>query len=205
MKVEIVEKIEDGRIRNAVLKALSDYGYKLKYIPSSMSGRFHPRDERGKEGLLRHIEKVAWLVYQISLQLNYPALLKDALIGAAYFHDLGKVAETKVVQEVSYKGKKISREVRVMREIKKKDFHPLASANLARKYLEKEGLDEETISVIEDLIKSHMSHWLPYLPQPETEAEKVLAIADFIASREEFQLQKGRKKSILRRIFPWRK
>ena len=179
-------KIEDERMRNAVRNVLRDYRFKLFYIPSSLTGKHHPLDERGTEGLLKHSEKLAWFLYQASIQLQLSIYVRDMLLTAAYFHDLGKLKQTKVIQVLSYP--KLERRTEVIREVKRKDLHPILSAKLAREYLEKEGVDPSTIGIITNLIASHMSHWTPYLPQPKTELEKLFALGDFIVSRDEFRL-----------------
>jgi len=197
--MKLYETIQDERLKKAVKKVLRDNGYKLHFIPATMTGRHHPIDERGYDGLMKHTEKVAWFLDQVCRQLNYSNEVRDILLTAAYFHDLGKIKQTKIIQEVKYSKGKIEREVKVIREVKNKDLHSIFSAELARKYLEKEGVEEETIEAITDIIKSHMSHWYPYLPQPQTELEKIFAIADFIVSRDEFQL-KVPKESLWTRI-----
>jgi len=184
--MKYIDKIENKKLKNAVKKALEDYKPQLIFIPSSMTGKHHPYDERGKEGLLKHIEKVAWFVYQASIGLKLTSLERDILLTSAYFHDLGKVKETKVVQKISYPS--LERTVEVSREIKK-DLHPIYSSEIAEEYLKKEGVETSIINQIKKIIISHMSHWYPYLPQPETNLEKLFYLADFITSRDNFNLK----------------
>jgi len=39
------ETIKDEKLKYAVLKALKRYSYRLSFLPSSMTGHFHPSDE----------------------------------------------------------------------------------------------------------------------------------------------------------------
>jgi len=185
------ERIKDEKLRNAVLAAYSKYGYKLHFLPSSITGKHHPKDERAREGLLKHTKRLCHLLELICDGLEYPQEIRDILLTAAFFHDLGKVLETKVVHEVIF-GRKTERRVTVSREVKDLDWHPLKSAELAKEFLEKEQVDEKTINLVCVLIKKHMGHWYQHLPQPQTELEKIFALADFLVSRPDIEI--GRKK-----------
>ena len=57
-----LEKIKDTKLKQAVLKAYKIYGYKLYFLPSSLTGKHHPKDERGIGGLKNHIEKICWFL-----------------------------------------------------------------------------------------------------------------------------------------------
>ncbi len=110
--MKLYETIQDERLKRAVKKVLRDNGYKLHFIPATMTGRHHPIDERGYDGLMKHTEKVAWFLDQVCRQLNYSNEVRDILLTAAYFHDLGKIKQTKIIQEVKYSKGKIEREVK---------------------------------------------------------------------------------------------
>lgn len=196
-------KIKDERLRKVLLRAYMRYGYKLYFLPSSLTGKYHPKEERGLKGLEKHMDKVAWFVDKVSDEFQYSDEVRDILLTAAYFHDLGKVKQNKVEQEVIYEANgKIKRQVKVTRDISGLDLHPIISARMARKFLEKGGIEEGTISVICDLIAKHMSHWYSSLPRPLTELERMFALADFIVSRDEFKIEEveGRWSKIKKKI-----
>lgn len=186
-----LEKIKDKRLKRAVLRTYTMYGYKLYFLPSSLTGRHHPKDERGINGLRNHIEKVCWFLDGIADEFKYSDATRDILFTAAYFHDLGKVRQTTVSQELVYEPDgKTTRRIKVIRNIGGLDLHPIISAKMAREFLEDQGIEEETIKLICDLIASHMSHWYPNLPRPQTELEKMFALADFTVAREDFKIER---------------
>lgn len=201
--MKYLEKIKDERLKRAVLKAYKIYGYKLHFLPSSLTGHHHPVDERGINGLTTHIEKMCWFLDGVADEFKYSDTVRDMLLTAAYFHDIGKVKQTTVSHELTYESDGSSkRTTKVIRNIGGLDLHPIISAKMAREFLEKEGVEEEMIQTICDLIARHMSHWYPNLPRPQTELEKMFALADFIVSREDFKIEKeeGRWARLKRRL-----
>jgi response regulator RpfG family c-di-GMP phosphodiesterase len=191
--MKYIDKIQDRKLKSAVQDAYRKYAYKLHFIPASVSGSYHPEDERGKEGLNIHVEKLCWFLDQVVQQYKLSDETRDILLTAAYFHDLGKVKLTRVKHVLVYKSKKEERCVRVERDVYGYDNHAEVSAQLAEQYLIKHGVPEEQRNVIASIIRKHMSHWTPHAPQPSTELEKLFALGDFIVSRKEFTLRKERK------------
>lgn len=190
MKEKFLNKIKDPKLKRATILAFRINGYKFSFLPSSLTGKFHPKDEFGKGGLDAHTEKVCWYVDKIADEFGYPDHTRDLLLVAAYFHDLGKVKDTTVALALTYKGKKTERSVTVTRNIGGADVHPIISSRMAREYMEMEGVLEEDIQVICDIVSKHMSHWYGMLPQPNSELEKMLALADFLASRREITFER---------------
>jgi len=176
------------------MKAMRDYSYPLSFIPSSFTGKFHPKDEIGRYGLVKHIERVCWFIDKISLELSLSDNMRDAMITAAYFHDLGKVWQIKIFRKIVYKNDKVYHETEVVREERKKDNHPILSTKIAREYLERENVEESMIDLVVSLVSTHMSHWYPWCPQPNTEYERLFALADFLASRRDLEIKGGRGK-----------
>lgn len=198
--MKYLEKIKDEKMRRALLRAYSLYGYKARFLPSTITGKYHPPDEKGYGGLLRHMDKTAWLIDQIATEYQFSDTVRDMLITAAYFHDLGKVKQTSVTGELIYRKDETIFQTKVTRNVDSLDNHPLIGAGIAREFLKREGVKGELIIIICDLIAKHMSHWYPWLPQPETELEKLFALADFIVSREEFRIQEGEKISLWQKL-----
>jgi hypothetical protein len=197
-----VEEIKDKKLRKAVELMLKDWEYKLKFIPGSMTGVHHAKDERIKGGLSRHIEKVCWFITKSAEAFKLSDEDKDILLVCAYFHDISKVRDTRVLEKLIYWGKKILRKVEVAREVKDGDKHPFESANMARNYLAKAEVDTCTVGIIVNIIICHMNHWYPRYPLPKTEREKMFALADYIVSREEFDVkEKSCLKERLRKSF----
>jgi len=181
--------IKDEKLRKTVELMLYDWGYKLKFIPGSMTGVHHAKDERTMGGLSRHIEKICWFVTKSSEAFKLSDNDKDILLVCAYFHDISKVRDTRVLEKLTYWGKNILRKVEMAREVKDGDRHPFESAIMAKEYLVKAEVDVCTIGIITNIIVCHMNHWYPRYPLPNTEREKMFALADYIVSREEFNVK----------------
>lgn len=199
--MEYLEQIKDEKLRKAVLLMLKDWGYKLRFIPGSMTGRHHAKDELEMDGLKRHIEKMCWFLTKVCEAQKLPDSERDIYLTSAYFHDISKVIDTKVYEKVIYLGKKVLRRVEVSREVTQ-DSHPFESTRIAIEYLDKAGVDIVTRGIITNIIVCHMSHWYhPRYPLPKTEREKTFALADYIVSRPEFSIQLESKWSRFKRWF----
>ena len=195
------EIIKDPKLKNAVKMMLSDWGYKLRFIPSSMTGHYHPPDEHGLEGLIRHIEKLCWFLLCCSDEFQWDQDTLDEMLTAAYFHDIGKVVDTRVEQKVVYqKMKKVTRKVVVSRRVETGDHHPVVSAKVAEEYMKRAKVPSARIKRIKRIILSHMGHWYKGLPEPTTELERLFALGDFIVSRPEFRLV---QEHWLKTLFRW--
>jgi len=199
--MEYLEQIKDEKLRKAVLLMLKDWGYKLRFIPGSMTGKHHATDELEMEGLKRHIEKMCWFLIKVCEAHKLPDSEKDIYLVSAYFHDISKVVSSKVSEKVIYIGKKVLRQVEVSREVTQ-DSHPFDSARIAVEYLDKVGVDVATRGIIANIIICHMNHWYyPKYPLPKTEREKTFALADYIVSRCDFSIKLESRWSRFKRRF----
>ncbi len=59
-------------------------------VPSSNSGRFHPAEDQGKEGLIRHIIKASYVFEEISRRERFEDYEHDAGMAAVILHDIKK-------------------------------------------------------------------------------------------------------------------
>jgi response regulator RpfG family c-di-GMP phosphodiesterase len=191
------ESIQDPQLRNAVRRALAENRWKLFYMPSSLTALHHPKDEHGVNGLSNHIEKVALICNHFAEGMGYTVEERDILMASAYFHDLGKVKQFRVWQEVEYENYKAKkRSTHVSRDVTNKDIHPLLSSELAQRYMLREGVPSRIVDTISAIILCHMNHWYPYYPRPKTDLEKMFSMADYLAAREELKLQESLKTRI---------
>lgn len=199
--MEYLEQIKDEKLRKAVFLMLKDWGYKLRFIPGSMTGRHHAPDELEMDGLKRHIEKMCWFLTKVCEAHKLSDSEKDIYLVSAYFHDISKVINSKVSEKVIYIGKKVFRQVEVSREVAQ-DSHPFDSSRIAVEYLDKAEVDVVTRGIIANIIVCHMNHWYyPKYPLPQTNREKTFALADYIVSRPEFSIELESKWSRLKRWF----
>ncbi|MFQ6077462.1 MAG: HD domain-containing protein [Candidatus Bathyarchaeia archaeon] len=172
--------IQDERLRNAIRKCVDDRAEILKWLPASVSGKYHPPDERGPGGFIRHIKKCVWYVRGAQLHLALSEEETDKLLVAAILHDISNCDISRVGEEGQ-----------IERDLKKYEAsHPKLSAQITAKYLIAEGFDwlDPTLMEILDIIESHMAHWYPDCGQPLTKLEIILTMADYFTTRTAVQI-----------------
>ena len=86
----IVLNIKDKNIRNLVSSALKEADEQFFYAAASSSGKYHPPEDNGEHGLLRHTIKVMYIAGQLATYFDIPGDMKDAVVGAAIVHDIRK-------------------------------------------------------------------------------------------------------------------
>lgn len=170
-----------GAIKNDVLRQaaremcenLPDYFW---HIPASSSGKYHPECDFGEGGLVRHSIMVCTialdlLVSEVFLKNN--PVNADLVTIAALFHDgfkSGKVIDGKHSEHTVFE-------------------HPLISADFVRKHLENKGINQFVVNTICSAIETHMGKWTTstysdvVLQAPHSDFEKLIHVADYIASR----------------------
>lgn len=177
--------IKNERIReNAeiLINIIPDYFFE---IAATSSGKYHPEFARGEGGLVRHTKAV---VHYLQTYLNNPIVdnftndEKDILILAAIMHDGFKRGnnEKHTVFE-----------------------HPLLSRDKIIENKDKLTLTEEEFDILTSSIASHMGAWNTsnysdiILPVPKTKYERVIHLADYFASRKEFNIPFDKNNLIL--------
>lgn len=61
--------------------------------PCSTSGRFHPAEDQGEAGLIRHLVKASYVVEQEARRLKFEDYEFDAAMAAVVLHDIKKNGE----------------------------------------------------------------------------------------------------------------
>jgi len=158
---EEIENIYDKELRQLarnLIEGLPDYFFT---IPASSSGKYHPQYALGEGGLVRHTKAAVQIALSLlSLEQN-KHLNKDYVIIALLIHDGFK-------QGLEQSNKTINE-------------HPWLSANYVRNF---EYKDKNALSIIANLIESHMGEWnYGVLPKPQTELQKFVHLCDYLASR----------------------
>ena len=174
--------IQDDRIDQAVRECFFENRWKLEQLPATLGGYWHPDDEREVGGLLKHLERVIWFVNKYCETFSVNNGTRDCMLAAAFFHDISDVEIVKFERKARIIDGKMQREIILSRNDEDFDIHPQKSAEMARKYLAKEGVPEEQIKKIENAVASHMSKFYPKMPQPTTMEEKIVSLADYIMS-----------------------
>ena len=150
----------------SLLIEADDYFYK---IAASTSGKYHPQFDLGDGGLVRHTRCVAFFAKSLAESLNLSSHEKNLLIVAAIAHDIKKLGNGGSKHTVN--------------------DHPQIAAEFVREISDKYAnlISIEDREIIAGCVKSHMGKWSTQygMPMPETELEKALQAADYIASRKE--------------------
>lgn len=150
--------------------------------PASSSGKYHPEFALQVGGLVMHTKAVVYFLKELLRSELYPidAYHQDMLILAAIAHDIKKYGEN------SNTGHTV------------KNHPELASAYVENINNEKKILKENIdIEYIKRCINTHMGIWGSI--KPESEDEKLLHIADLLASRREIDIKfsdEEKKKSL---------
>lgn len=169
IKNEGLRKVATELIANA-----DDYFF---VVPASSSGKYHPQFDLGDGGLVRHTRCVAYFAKAMAESFNFNDEDTDLLIIAALAHDIKK------------QGNNTGHTVRE---------HPLLASDylttIAQTFSE-EVITNEQLHKICGAVVSHMGKWegtrewvkepKELYPMPETEFEKALQAADYVASRKE--------------------
>lgn len=161
----------DGKITIIARKILSEYPI-MKEMPASLSGKYHIGETQEE-----HINLAVNVMKELCREFNIKGEDRDMLIAATYLHDIGlyiitQKGESTVSDSHYYKDSGWSRSHTLMR------LHPIIGAKLLDKYVIPRKKD------IKRLISVHMSHWYKDgCPQPETFYERLICIADYVASK----------------------
>lgn len=155
--------IHDDDIRDFTEQLLIDADDYFFIEPASSSGKYHPQYALGNGGLARHSIAVALILNGI-LECNcyeFTDKERDLLICSAIVHDIKKYGD----------GKKHT----------VKEHPELASKYILSEQKNGEFIPMEDSKFISEAVKTHMGQWGS--EKPETNAQKLLHIADCLASR----------------------
>ena len=168
--------IKNEKLKNVVADffdyVVPDYFFK---IPASSSGKHHPRFASGEGGLVRHTK----MVVAVAITLAYLGGCKsgpdtDIIVAACLLHDTFKNGHVDAGRSIT--------------------SHPVIAKDEFEKYTTgKESIYYERGAICR-AIQSHMGRW--YDIEPESGIQKIVHVADFIASRKFFDmdnLQEGVK------------
>lgn len=167
-----IDYIKDPNIKESLtymLNILPDYFFE---VPASSTGKYHPKFASSCQGLVKHTKVAVRIAYEL---LANPSLNKftdhekDLIIMALTLHDglksgLIKSEYTKVE-------------------------HPLLIANYIKDSKDNLNLSEEDITLLTNMVSSHMGPWNKdykgntVLPVPKSAIERFVHMCDYLASR----------------------
>lgn len=174
---EINDIVDDDlrKLATEIIACADDYFFT---IPASSTGKNHPPFSSGEGGLVRHTKCVVYMVKCLCESFNIDEYNRDMLIIAALAHDIKK------------QGNGADGVGHTVHE------HPLLAAQYVCEVYFASDIDilPGVIGIIADMIKSHMGKWgadtqfigdKKPLPLPQSDCDKILQAADYLASRKE--------------------
>lgn len=172
-------KFEDDiyRLAGYLINNIPEYFFS---VPASSSGKYHPVGDLGEGGLVRHSIAVKKMLDHLFEPNGYYDMFtpreKDLLRLAALFHDCMKSGTQEDYEKNPHT----------------KFLHPIMAANFIMYSACKIGFNYEDAKFIYDVVSSHMGQWNKQgdsiLPKPHTPAQKVLHLADYLASRQDINI-----------------
>ena len=172
-----VEKINDTKLKKAAKQMIKDLPEYFWTIPASSSGKYHPKCDLGEGGLVRHSIMVCTTAIDLVISEMFVRdneVNRDVARVAALFHDSWKNG---TVNEEGQYGNHTVHE------------HPMIAANFVKRHLIEAKVDDLKIEMICGAIYTHMGKWCTSkyssiaLSKPRTDFEKLIHIADYVASR----------------------
>lgn len=164
--IKEVGRILDTDIKIFVLKALKEADENFWKVPASSSGRFHPIEDLGEGGSVRHVIKASRIAHHLSIVFSLSEIDRDIVIAASILHDIQKNG---IPWGEATDGK---------------------HAFIAYEWLNKFELKEEYKTKLLSCVRYHMGRW----SQPITESERaskpelmelIVQMSDYIASRKD--------------------
>lgn len=175
------------RMKDFVKVIINDAPEYFFYIPASSTGKYHPSYALGEGGLVRHTKAVIrFFNYFMNLE-QYNSIFDnidiDCGIIACLAHDMYKCGTQEKYDMYTFENKKVYTVFE----------HPNLAANFIRNYGNKYTTYLET-EFIASLIETHMGQWNMnnksdiVLKKPKTELQKLVHLADYLASRKDFNV-----------------
>ena len=171
-----INDIKDSNLKEFTKELIANADDYFFTVAASSSGKYHPPFDLGHGGLVRHTKCVAFMAKSVAESMIFNERDTDLLIVAAIAHDIKKQGNGSGHHTVWE--------------------HPTLAMNYVYETYKNNNFNipKEDIIKIGNAVNSHMGKWGNHemflkgnqpLPLPETEFEKALQIADYIASRKE--------------------
>ena len=173
-------------LAKVLLDDAPDYFFK---VAASSTGKYHPSYALGDGGLMRHTKAVVrFFNHIIGIEQN-SSLFTDRELDlgrtACLIHDIQKSGDATTYAEKSNNGEK---------KVFTVFDHPLLAAKYVMGY-KGQFLNDGELEYIASCVSSHMGEWSTdkrssiVLPKPETEMQKMVHLADYLASRKDIEMQ----------------
>ena len=178
--VEILTSIENQDLQilaRDMIGTIPDYFW---VVPASSTGKYHPQYALGDGGLARHTVAVVRFLNHIFAMKCFGEPIgsrkRDLLRIAAMMHDSRKSGSQEDYEKNKYT----------------KHEHPLLAAEVVRTFKDK--YDKYEIEMIASCIETHMGQWNVnsrsdiVLPEPQNGMQRLLHMADYLASRKDIEV-----------------
>lgn len=184
-----LESIKNTDIREFAKVILDDAPDYFFHVAASSTGKYHPQYALGDGGLMRHTKAVVRMYNHLLSLEQYNSLFTEREIDlgrvACIAHDIQKSGNAQTYEEKSNNGQNTVFTV---------FDHPLLAARYILQY-KGQYLEEEELRFIALAVGSHMGSWNTdkrnpgiVLPKPQTEMQKLIHLADYLASRKDLDV-----------------
>ena len=172
----ILSAFENDDIKQFAIDCIETLPAYFYEVGASSTGKYHPSYALGELGLARHTcALVRFLNHMLSIDCiknDFTSRERDLIRVAGIMHDSMKSGTDEDYARSKYT----------------KFEHPILAANNIRKM---SGLPDDEIELIATTIESHMGQWATdkrsktVLPTPENKYQKLVHLADYLASRKD--------------------
>lgn len=184
-----LQTFKNDDIRNFAEVLLDNAPEYFFHVAASSTGKYHPKYALGEGGLMRHTKSVVRFYNHImSIEQNNSIFTERQIdLGrvACLVHDILKSGEEEYYEEKFNNGENTVFTV---------FNHPLLAAKYVMSY-KGQYLCEEDLKFIALAIGSHMGEWNTNkyepnitLPKPKTDMQKIVHLADYLASRKDIDV-----------------
>ena len=186
---KVLNMIQTDRIRNFLADCLENVPDYFFEVPAANSSKHHPRYALGKGGLVRHTKATVMVLDQmlrLEVYSEFDDIIKDLMIVALTLHDSHKCgngpdAETRMVRE---------HPILASVFVGNRNFAVTTlGIEVGKTEAEIDCLTIDECNLVMNFIERHMGRWNcdrhnnAILPKPETLAENLVHLCDYIASR----------------------
>jgi 23S rRNA maturation-related 3'-5' exoribonuclease YhaM len=162
--------IKDSNLREFITKVLDSLPVYFSTTAASTTGKYHPSYALGEGGLVRHTKAAVRIAKELVGSGLFGTVNEDVIYPSLIVHDGLKCGNNGSQYTVF--------------------DHPLLISNFVEEKANEFNFeDKDTISEIKKCVECHMGQWNTdkrsgvILPKPETKIEKVVHLADYLASR----------------------
>jgi hypothetical protein len=176
-----INPLNNSDIRLFGIRLLSNVPEYFFHIPASSSGKYHPVGDLGEGGLVRHsitVKRMLTHLLEPNGYYEFTDRQKELLQLAALFHDCMKSGTQEEYEKNPHT----------------KFLHPILAANFIMYCACLYEFPYEDAVFMASAIASHMGQWNTskhesgLLPLPKEPHQKVLHLADYLASRQDINM-----------------